>query len=415
MFELTAVEILFYATVLLIAYTYVLFPAILFLRAKLSPRPYLRHDITPTVSLIVCCHNEAQGIEAKLQNLLALDYPRDRLEIIVASDGSDDGTDEIVRRYLARGIRLLSLPRRGKAEALNDAAASAKGEVLVFSDANSMYAGDAVRVLVRPFADASVGGVAGNQCYLNEREGRRSTSGEHSYWSFDRRLKYAESVAGNTISATGSIYAIRRSLFVPAPAGVTDDFVTSTRVIAQGYRLVFEPGAISYEPAAASSGFEFRRKVRIMTRGLRGVWLMRELLNPFRHGFYAVQLFTHKVLRRLVVFPLIALFILSALLWNEGTWYQVITVAQGVFYFLALAGLLLGATPLGRSRLFALPSFFCMVNAAAFVAAWNVVTGRRIDFWTPQRQPAAAQPCPSVAAQCSTTPSDLHDEMAATV
>jgi hypothetical protein len=168
---------------------------------------------------------------------------------------------------------------------------------------------------------------------------------------------------------------------------VTDDFVTSTRVIAQGYRLVFAPDAVAHEPVAASSGMEFGRKVRVITRGLRAVLVMRELLNPFRFGFYALQLFSHKVLRRLVVFPLLILLVVSPLLWSEGLFYQAVTLLQVAFYGCAGLGMLLGSRT--RSKLlkvFTIPFFFCMVNAASLIATLNVLRGYRIELWEPQRQ-----------------------------
>ena len=255
----------------MLAYTYLLFPALVVLRALLRPRPHASADIAPPVSIVIAAYNEAATIGAKLENLLSLDYPRDRLEVVIASDGSEDGTDEIVRAHANGTVRLLSLPRRGKAEALNAAVAAASGEILVFSDANSIYAPDAVRALVRPFADPTVGGVAGDQRYLVAGGSDGVAAGEQSYWDFDRLLKLTESRAGNVISATGAIYAVRRSLFRPVPVGVTDDFATSTSVIAQGYRLVFAPDAVAYEPVAPAVELEFGRKVRVITRGLRGL------------------------------------------------------------------------------------------------------------------------------------------------
>lgn len=387
---------LFWGAVALIVYTYLLFPALVFLRGLLWRRPYKQAEITPQVSLIIAAYNEANSIEAKLANILSLDYPRDRLEVIVASDGSNDGTEAIVRGYAGQGIKLLALPRQGKAPALNAAVAASSGEILVFSDANSMYAPDALRALVRPFADPKVGGVAGNQCYLSktlragrigkEKQSGLTSAGEQGYWNFDRLLKQFESQAGNTISATGAIYAIRRALFQAVPGGVTDDFVTSTRVIAQGYRLVFAPEAVVYEPVAASGEVEFGRKVRVISRGLRGVIEMRALLNPFRYGFYAWQLFSHKVLRRLVVFPLLVLFLVSPLLWLKGWFYQAATLAQVGFYGCALLGMALGGTRLSRLKLFTFPFFFCMVNAASLLATLNILRGQRIERWETQRQ-----------------------------
>lgn len=332
----------------------------------------------------MAAYNERSSIGAKVENSLALDYPSDRLEIIVASDGSDDGTDDIVRARETEGVRLLSLPRGGKAVALDAAVAASSGEILVFSDANSMYAPDAIRALVRPFADDRVGGVAGNQRYRPGVVAAGTAEGERTYWNFDRLLKEAESRAGSTISATGAIYAIRRTLFRGVPVGVTDDFAVSTSVIAQGYRLVFAPDAIAWEPVASTGTVEWGRKVRVITRGLRGVWERRELLSP-RHGFYAVQLLSHKLLRRLMGVPLLVMFVVAPTLWRHGWLYRLATLGQSALVALGTLGLLLGKGRIGRHRLVAAPAFFLMVNAAALTAAWNVIRGRRIDRWEPDR------------------------------
>jgi cellulose synthase/poly-beta-1,6-N-acetylglucosamine synthase-like glycosyltransferase len=382
---------LFWSAVGLLVYTYALFPALVLVRRLLKRQPYKSADITPRVSIIIAAHNEAGSIEARLDNILSLDYPRDLLEAVIASDGSTDGTDALVSRYADRGIRLLSLPRQGKIPALNAAVAASSGEILVFSDANSIYAPEAIRALVRPFADPEVGGVAGDQRYLTDRQAGLTNEGERSYWNFDRKLKQLQSQAGNVISATGAIYAVRRSLFRPIPVGVTDDFVASTNVIAQGYRLIFAPDAVAYEPAAESGRGEFRRKVRVITQGWRSVLVMHELLNPVRHGFYAVQVFSHKVLRRVMVFPLFVLLLTSPWLWPHGHFYQAATLLQVAFYGCGLLGMLLVNTRFGRLKVFTLPFFFCMVNVAALLAVWNVVRGHRIDRWETLRQAAEAR------------------------
>jgi cellulose synthase/poly-beta-1,6-N-acetylglucosamine synthase-like glycosyltransferase len=394
--------VLFWLAVGLVIYTYVGFPALLLVRARLRPRPHRTADITPRVSVIIAAHDEEASIGSRVDNLLALDYPADRLEIVIASDGSGDGTVETARRADSR-VRVLDLPRTGKATALNTAVAASTGEILVFSDANTSYAPDAVRRLVRPFADPEVGGVAGNQVYMSSNAGGGPTDpaaatavgvGERSYWDFDRLVKDAESLGGSVISATGAIYALRRDLFVEVPDGVTDDFVTSTRVIAAGRRLVFEPDAVAVEPVAGSSSREYRRKVRIMTRGLRGVAVARGLLDPRRSGFYAVQLLTHKVLRRLMAIPLLVIAATSVALWNDGPIYKIAVIGQAGVYGLGTAGLALRERPAGRRPWFALPAFFVLVNVASLHALWNLLTGRRIDRWQPVRRadPAADVP-----------------------
>lgn len=399
-------RLVFWLSGALLAWTYVAFPLVVLVRARLAPRPVRRAPITPSVSVVIAAHNEAATIAAKLANLRELDYPRDCLEVVIGSDGSTDGTDAIVAGE--PGVQLLSLPRVGKAEALNAAVAAASGEILVFSDANSMYDPGALRALVAPFADPEVGGVAGDQRYPAPRrrgaataadrgdDGGGTGEGERGYWDLDRRLKVAESAAGNVISATGAIYAIRRELFVPVPAGVTDDFVTSARVVAQGRRLVFVTDAIAWEPVAPGASSEFGRKVRVMTRGLRGVVLMRSLLDPRRHGFYSLQLASHKLLRRLMVWPSIGLGLSSLALGRRGPLYRLAAAAQATAWTLAAAGLALSRRPIGRQRILALPAFVALTHAAAIRATWNLLSGTRIDRWDPseRRAPRPDEPKP---------------------
>lgn len=381
----------FWAAATTVFVTYVVMPVVILVRGVTRRRPYRTGGITPTVSVVIAARNEARVIGDKLHGLLSLDYPPDLVEIVVASDGSTDGTDIVVRRYEGRGVRLISRPADGKAAALNAAVAASTGEILVFTDANSMLDPAALRALVRPFADPEIGGVAGNQVY-SPGTGGGVADGERRYWDLDRLLKQAESEAGSTVSATGAIYAVRRGLFRPVPDGVTDDFVTSTRVVAQGHRLVFEPAAIAFEPVAESAGLEFDRKVRVMTRGLRGVLVMSELLDVRRHGMYSVQLVWHKVLRRMMAVPLLLIGVVTPFLWSRGPLYRAAGLAQLAFSASALAGLALGGTDLGRRAALSVPAYFAMVNAASLVALANVLRGRRIDGWNPARSASAPDP-----------------------
>ncbi len=378
-------RVLFWLAAGLIGWTYVGFPAVVLARGRLRPRPHRCEPITPSVTVVIAARNEEASIGAKLDNLAALDYPADRLEILIASDGSDDATNAIVRAREHDRLHLLALPRVGKAAALNAAVAQARGEILVFSDANSMFAPDAIRRLVEPFADSEVGGVAGDQRYAADGDGGEAAvaGGERSYWSLDRALKVAESRGGHVISATGAIYAVRRSLFREVPAAVTDDFATSTGVIAQGRRLVFAPDAVAYEAVGATAEAEFSRKVRVMTRGLNGVRVRRELLDPRRHGFYALQLFSHKVLRRLMAVPLLLLAVTSTLLRRRSAFYALASACQLALYAVGVLGLLAGRRPRARSKLVAAPTFFVLVNVASLRAVLNVLRGRDISHWEP--------------------------------
>lgn len=376
-------RLLFWSMTAVIGWTYAGFPLAVLARGRWGRRPIRAADITPRVSILIAAHNEAPVIRERIENLLGLDYPADRMEIIVASDGSTDATASIASTVAPGFVRVLDLGRVGKADALNAAVAEASGEILVFTDANTEFAPDALRRLTRPFADPAVGGVAGDQRYRAADGGADHAAGERQYWDIDRRLKQAESAAGNVISATGAIYAIRRELFQPIALGVTDDFITSTAVIAQRRRLVFADDAIAYEPVARDDRAEFGRKVRVMTRGLRGVVMRRDLLDPRRSGFYAVQLTTHKVLRRLVAFPLVGLAVVTPTLWRRGAIYRLAALGQVAAYGLAGLGLLLAGQPLGRRKVLAVPAFFVSVNVAAIFAIGNIVRGRRIDRWDP--------------------------------
>lgn len=305
------------------------------------------------------------------------------MEVIVASDGSTDATVAQIEA-LATGdtrVRWLALPRVGKIAALDAAVNEAAGEILVFTDANTIFALDAIARLVQPFADEEVGGVAGDQRYLHEGEG----AGERTFWSIDRMIKQAESAAGSTISATGAIYAIRRELYARVPPGVTDDFAISTGVVAAGRRLVFAPDAVAWEPVARTGGREYARKVRIITQGLEGVRQRATLLDPRRTGFYAIQLLTHKLLRRLGVVPLLAIAASTPFLVGRGWLYRLALAGQAIVYGLGIVGIAARGRA-ARIPLLDIPAFFCLVNIAALNALWNAVRGRRIERWDTDRE-----------------------------
>lgn len=395
---------LFWGATTLLLYTYIGFPLLTALRGLLRTRPVQRGDAQPRVTMIIAAYNEASVITKKLDNTLALDYPQDRLSIIVASDGSDDGTNELVSSYPAANIRLLALPRQGKNRTLNTAVAAADGEILVFSDADSMLATDALQHLVAPFNDPQVGGVGGDYRYAADP----AANGERTYWSFDRWLKQLQSQAGSMTSATGQIFAMRRELFRPMPDGVTDDFYTSVQVPVAHRRLVFEPRALAYGPVAASTRAEFRRKVRVMTAGLRGVWAVRHALNPLAYGSFALQLLSHKVLRRLAVLPLMVIGVCAPLLWRHGWLYRLVTLGQLGLHAAGAAGWLLRDTRIGRAKLLSLPLFFEMVNVAALAALWNLLRGERHDIWVPQRMVQHLEAPAGEVAAVDQQPISLH-------
>ena len=378
-------ELLFWLSTFVILYAYAGYPLFLYLMAKARNRVVQKKSIFPTVSLIIAAYNEEDGIEDKIKNSLNLDYPLEVLEIIIASDGSTDNTNALVNRYADQGVKLLTLPRRGKIFALDEAVAQSKGEILVFSDANALFQSQALKELVSNFADPEVGGVCGNQMHYKDN-GDSTVRGESIYWTYDKWIKKMECLTGNIVSADGAIYAIRRELYqMPELTSSTDDFAISTGVIEKGFRLVFESQAIGYEHLSASATVEFNRKLRIITRGLRGVLLRKKLLNPFRYGIYSLILFSHKLLRRIIPFFLLILFFSSLFIGTYGRFYLVVSQAQMIFYLWALVGYFLSKTSIRGLKIITLPFFFCLANVAAFLAVLNFLSGKRIQIWAPQR------------------------------
>jgi cellulose synthase/poly-beta-1,6-N-acetylglucosamine synthase-like glycosyltransferase len=385
---LTAVEVLFWATAALCLYPYLGYPLLLLVRAHFWPKPVARREIAPKVSIIIAAHNEAQQLGSKIENMLALDYPTDLLEIIVASDGSDDGTAQIARNFEWRGVLILDMPRRGKLHTLNQAVAASRGEILVLTDANATFAPDALQKLVQPFADPQVGGVCGNQKFhARAKQGDSAAGGEGAYWAFDKALKQLESASGSIVAADGSIYALRRELYIALDDGAqADDFAISARVVTEGRkRLLFEPHAISFEPPPADSGLEFRRKARIANHSFRAVLALHGGLNPFRTGFYAVALWSHKVLR--FAFPLFAAIAFGCSIILAANWpfYRALLGGELLFILLALAGWALRKSALGGLKVISLPFYFCLANAALLLGLLSLFRGERIARWEPQR------------------------------
>lgn len=366
-------------------YIYFGYPALIFAVSRLRPRPFRRGG-EPTVTVLVPVYNEEGVIGDKIANTLALDYPPARLELLVVSDGSTDGTETIVRRFEAESggrVRLLPLPRGGKAFALNEGARAARGEVLVLTDANTLLDPAGFRSLVDPFADPAVGGVCGNKKQRPPAGADTTAEGENLYWRWDKWQKSLESRAGSIFAADGTLYAVRKDLYVPiADPAQADDIAISARIVLQGYRLLYEPRAVAWEEAPAEGREEFRRKVRVTNHSVRALWNLGRAL--WTSGFYSVELLSHKFFRHLVPFFLIPLFLSNAVLAANGPVFRLLFAGQAIFYGLALAGFALRGTRLGKAKPFTVPYYFCLVNAAAFLGVLSILRGRRLQAWTPR-------------------------------
>jgi cellulose synthase/poly-beta-1,6-N-acetylglucosamine synthase-like glycosyltransferase len=382
----TQFEILFWISAAVPAYVYIGYPLLVGFLAKFFPQPV---DCTgafePSVSLLISAYNESPVIASKLENSLALEFAGDPLEVIVVSDCSDDATDEIVRGYAGRGVRLLRQNQRlGKSAALNFAVPQARGRILIFSDANALYQPDAVHHLVRHFANPKVGYVVGNARYYEKDKGTPSAESEGLYWKLETYLKKKESLFGSVVGGDGAIYAIRPELFTPLLPTDINDFLNPLQIIARGYRGVFEPAAICYEEAAEQFSQEFRRKVRIISRSLNALRRIPAVLNPLKNPRHWFLLVSHKLLRWLAPFFILLLFISSLVLWRLPV-YRTVALLQIIFYVMALLGWIW--EPKNKiGRVFSLAFYFCMVNLASLIGCVKCLRGDLSGKWAPPRQ-----------------------------
>jgi cellulose synthase/poly-beta-1,6-N-acetylglucosamine synthase-like glycosyltransferase len=333
------------------------------------------------VSVVIVAHNEAANIGRKIRNCLDLDYPRDRLEVIVASDGSTDATDEIVASFAAEGVKLLRMPGpAGKPSALNRAVPEARGEVLLLCDARQELERDALRELVAGFADPTVGAVSG-ELHIRPAEGGGAAEGVGLYWRLEKVVRRLESRVGSTVGVTGAIYALRKDLFQPLdPATIVDDVAIPMRVVRQGYRVVFESAARAWDVAVLDSAREFRRKVRTLTGNFQLAALEPSLLVPWGHPLWWSFL-SHKMSRLIAPWCLLAALLSSLVLALEGSpFFLLVCGLQLTFYGLAVAGWRRRGAA-ARPRLTAVPSALVLLNVAAAVALFEFLVGRQRAAW----------------------------------
>lgn len=378
--------IIVWGSALLVAYVYAGYPILLWIITRFHRRPVQRGEITPAVTVIISAYNESEVIGAKLENTLSLDYPPERVEVLVVSDASTDETDSIVASFYERGVKLLRMPsRQGKTMGLNAAMQQALGEIVVFSDANIMYQPDVVRCLVRNFADASVGCVTGNSCY-SETFRTAAHVQENSYWQYEQTIRALESELGSTVGGDGAIFAIRRDLYIPLSVDAINDLVVPLQIVARGYRAIFEPKAIGFEPSAGDFAGEFRRKRRIVNRSWKGVRSVPQVLHPSSVGVFAWQVWSHKVLRWLMLPVILAGAVACFVALPVGPIYRL-----GAFGFLlslavAAAGASSKKTFGSLSRVMQGVFYFYMVNLAALLGLVAAMFGRVEVLWTPERR-----------------------------
>ncbi|MDF0651031.1 MAG: glycosyltransferase family 2 protein [Nitrospira sp. LK265] len=383
-------QTVFFLSLGLIGYAYAGYLLVLWVltRVLAMPTSYEQTPELPKVSIMISVYNEEAVLSDKLTNSLLLDYPHELLEIIVVSDGSTDGTEGIARSFADRGVILKSYQGRiGKTACLNQVVADVSSDIVIFSDANSMYPPNTVRALIAPFSDPGIGFVTGGTSYVADSNGRMGES-IGIYARLEQMTKLLESRLGSCVGADGAMFAVRRSLFQPLDHADINDLVIPLRIVRAGYRGIYSPQASCVEVVAKEAAKEFSRQVRIAVRTIRAVLAERALLNPFVYGLFAFQLASHKLCKLMVPFLLLSAFMANVVLVGTSPFYLGLLIIQLMIYITAWMAVRPSAVPASDSfamRLLDLMHSFLVVNAAVGIAWAHYWKGNSFTTWAPAR------------------------------
>lgn len=377
-------EIIFWGTIFLIFYTYLGYSLTVMVLSRLFNNDVKKQDIEPRVTFLITAYNEDKNIARKLEDTLSLDYPKDRLEIIVASDGSTDRTDEIAMGFADRGVRLVRVEGRvGKTATQNQAVKQATGDIIIFSDATTTYEKKNIRNMVRNYADPTVGAVSGRYEYYNPT-GATIGTGNILFWKYENFIKNSQTRIKTISGCCGCIYSVRRDLYEPLPADIISDLVEPLKILEKGYRIAFEPEAVAYEETTEKASEEFKMRIRVIARGMRGLLYMKTLFNPLRYGFVSFQLFSHKVLRWMM--PIFMMTLLTSNLFLAGVmFYKLFLILQILFYATALLAWL-GEKVGMKLKILSVPLYFSTVNIAAMIAMYKTMRGYKAVTWETVRK-----------------------------
>ena len=375
--------ITFWISVLLIGYTYFLYPALLDLYVRWRRRSTVQPEQgpTPSVAVVIAVFNEEKSLKAKIENVLDIEYPADKISFIFGSDGSTDGTNEILSHVNSSNIIVRKFAkRRGKASVLNDLIPTVSSDLVVLSDANTLFSPDAISKLVTPFSDSTVGAVCG-ALILGSDNKTAGGLGENLYWRYESLVKNLESKVSTTVGATGAFYAIRRALFRPLPThrAVPDDLVLPMNALRQGLRIAYEQSAVAYEDVTNSVSGEFRRKVRIGARNFYSISEIAPFLHP-KYGFASFALWSRKLIRWCVPFLLLLILASSILLAFNSELFAGALIGQLTFYLVAAVGFLLEKRN-ARIGIFGIPYYFVAMNLALFVGFLKFLSREQPFTW----------------------------------
>lgn len=368
-------KLLFWLSIFIIFYTYALYPFLIYVIAHFCKQKVKGIYVYPTVSILMSVHNEEKNIESKIMSLLHLDYPDQRIEILVGSDGSTDKTEEIISKYASHRLKLFRVQnRQGKPNMLNILAKETKAEIIVFTDARQNLDRNCLKELVKNFADDKVGSVSAALHFEDKQN--KAGNGVGLYWKYEKFIRKYESAMGSMLGATGALYAIRRELFPKLPTNlILDDVYIPMSIVQKGYRAIFDNKAKLYDRYSKNAGEEFLRKTRTLAGNFQLFMYMRWLLNPWKSPI-AWQFISHKFLRLMVPFLLIAIFICNLFILHNY-FYWITMVLQIIFYGLAL----FGSVYKHSNRLFDIPRMFCVMNSAAVAGLYKFLTKKQKVAW----------------------------------
>lgn len=374
---------IYLATLILCFSTYAFYPVIIWLAGKMVPLKPHKKDIAPDVSIIIAAYNEAKNVDKKIRNTLSLNYPKDKIEILFGSDGSDDDTVAATKQFTRQEVRIFDFhDNRGKTAVQNDLVKESTGEILIFTDAASFLPPDAVTKLVRNFADDRIACVAGRLRFVGTNS-NLTTQSQGLYWHYELKIRELESRIGSLVGVDGPLYAVRRDYYVPLKHNLISDLLSPLLVLNQGKKVILEPEAIVDEDPTVTTGQEFATRRRITLRGLVGIAAHPGLLNPLKHPLLSFQILFHKVLRWLVG-PLVLLNGLACVALAGRSFFKWMLVIYFCFVLAAVLGLI--AERMGiQAKILRVPYYFSLVNLAATMGLIDFLKKKQAATWTPVR------------------------------
>lgn len=370
-------ELIFDISILMILYAYLGYPVIIWIISKIYSKPVKKETIYPFVSIVISVYNEEKNIERKIKNCIEMDYPKDKLEILIGSDGSNDKTNEIVENIISDVVKFYNFKtRQGKISVLNYLIPKAKGDIILFADSRQIFEKNVLKEIVNNFADQKVGCVSG-ELILKGSENSNIGEGIGLYWNYEKFLRKTESIIDSMLGATGAIYAIRKNLFISPPSDMLlDDVYIPLKIVEQGYRAVFESNAKAYDEVSKTSEAESKRKIRTLAGNWQIFVKLKNMFNPFTCRV-AVQLFSHKLLRVLVPYFLIIAFGANIFLMNS-IFYQIFFILQSIFYLFAILGFMFVKY---KIKIFNIAYTFCMLNIDAIRGLYVFLSNKQKVTW----------------------------------